>query len=189
MVVNMTLELKYDIELELRDKDGKLLKRWVQEGRSWVKWFLYVWYVQMTQGSITVTKTDGSSASYSISGGCFNIAGPYGNNSYGIIVGTSDTPWSIEQYQLGSRIPHGNTSGQLLYGATTVDDITPITNGYRIFVSRVFTNNSGVSVIVKEVGLYTGDNIMLARDVLTTPVEVQNLQTLTVRYSIYFTYA
>jgi hypothetical protein len=189
MVVNMTLELKYDIELELRDKDGKLLKKLVQEGRSWVKWFLYVWCIQMTQTSLTVTRTDGSSGSQGISSGCFNITGPYGNNSYGIIVGISNTPWSIEQYQLGSRIPHGNSSGQLLYGATTVDDVTQITNGYRIFASRVFTNNSGASVIVKEVGLYTSDNIMLARDVLTTPVEVQNLQSLTVRYSIYAMYA
>jgi hypothetical protein len=197
MVVNMTqklkseldLGLKYDIELELRDKDGKLLKKWVQEGRSWVKWFLFLLYIYMAQSSFTITKTDGSSVSQSPAVGMLSIAAGWGSDTAGIVVGTSDLAWSIEQYKLDSKISHGNGSGQLLYGVTTVDDVTPMTNGYRIFVSRVFNNNSGSSVIVKEVGIYCGVPAMFARDVLTAPVEVQNLQSLTVRYCIYFTYA
>jgi len=188
----LDLGLKYDIELELRDKDGKLLKKWVQEGHSWVKWFLYIFYVYMMQTSLTITKTDGTSASFGpgagLSGG-LSIAGGYGSDTVGIIVGTSNLAWNIEQYKLDSKISHGNGSGQLLYGVTSVDDVSPMTNGYRIFVSRVFTNNSGASVIVKEVGIYSALNIMYARDVLTASVEVQNLQSLTVRYCIYFTYA
>jgi len=197
MVVNMTqklkteldLGLKYDIEFELRDKDGKLIKKWVQEGRSWVKWFLYLLYVQMAQTSITVTKTDGTSGGIGTLNYNLLISGGYGTDTYGIVVGSSNLAWTIEQNKLDSKISHGNGSGQLLYGNTTVDDVSQITNGYRIFVSRVFTNNSGASVIVKEVGIYNYNNVMFARDVLTSPVEVQNLQSLTVRYSIYFTYA
>ena len=185
----LDLGLKYDIELELRDKDGKLIKKWVQKGRSWVKWFLFLLYIYMAQSSFTITKTDGSSASQSPAVGMLNIAAGWGNDTGGIVVGTSDLAYSIEQYKLDSKISHGNGSGQLLYGVTTIDDVTPMTNGYRIFVSRVFNNNSGASVIVKEVGIYGGPPVMFARDVLTAPVEVQNLQSLTVRYSIYFTYA
>jgi hypothetical protein len=197
MVVNMTqklkteldLGLKYDIILELRDKDGKLLKKWVQEGRSWVKWFLYILYIQMAQASLIVTRTDGSSSSQGTNPVIYNIAGGYGTDTSGIVVGTSNLAYSIEQYKLDSKISHGNGSGQLLYGATSVDDVTSMTNGYRTFVTRVFTNNSGASVIVKEVGIYGAIGVMFARDVLTNPVEVQNLQSLTVRYCIYFTYA
>jgi len=194
MVINMTQKeldtgLKYDIELELRDKDGKLLKKWVQEGRSWVKWFLYELYVQMAQASITFTKTDGSSSGVGTSNNNLSIGAGYGADSNGIVVGTSNLAWTIEQYKLDAKISHGNGSGQLLYGVSSVDDLAPMTNGYRIFTSRVFNNNSGASVIVKEVGLYAYPNVMFARDVLTVPVEVQNLQSLTVRYCIYFTYA
>jgi len=188
----LDLGLKYDIELELRDKDGKLLKKWVQEGRSWVKWFLYELYVQIAQSSITVTRTDGTSYTQGTDRQNFSIGTTYGDSGRGIIVGTSNLAWSIEQYKLDAPVSHGNSSGQLLYGATTVDDVTSMTNGYRIFVTRVFTNASGASIIVKETGIYSllyAGCVMLARDVLTTPVEVQNLQSLTVRYCIYFTYA
>ena len=185
----LDLGLKYDIELELRDKDGKLLKKWVQEGRSWIKWLLYVFYVQMAQMSLTVITSDGSSITLNPNRSSFNIAAGYGSDTSGIVVGTSNLAYSIEQNKLDSKISHGNALGQLLYGAVTVDDISQITNGYRFFASRVFTNNSGASVIVREVGIYGGPPVMFARDVLTSPVEVQNLQSLTVRYSIYFTYA
>jgi len=185
----LDLGLKYDVELELRDKDGKLLKKWVQEGRSWVKWFLYILYAQLAQTSITVTKTDGTSATYNISSSFFGCAGGYGNDGNGIVVGTSDLPWTIEQAKLDNKISHGVGTGQLLYGATSVDDVAPMTNGYRFFISRVFNNASGASITVKEVGLYVSPWNMLARDVLTSPVGVDNLQSLTVRYVIYYTYA
>jgi len=196
-VINMTqklkteldLGLKYDVELELRDKDGKLLKKWVQNGRSWVKWFLYLLYILMSGSSTTVTRTDGTSAGLSASSSHLSVAATYGTDTYGIVVGTSDLAWSNDQYKLDNKITNGTGTGQLIYGATTVDNVAPMTNGYRIFVSRVFSNNSGASVTVKEVGLYSWVPLMLARDVLTTPVEVQNLQSLTVRYVIYFMYA
>jgi hypothetical protein len=143
----------------------------------------------MAQAGITVTKTDGSSSAIGTSNNNLSIVAGYGNDGNGIVVGISNLAYSIEQYKLDAKISHGNGSGQLLYGISTVDDLAPMTNGYRIFTSRVFNNNSGASVVVKEVGLYAYPNVMFARDVLTTPVEVQNLQSLTVRYSIYFTYA
>jgi len=185
----MPLELKYDIELELRDKDGKLISKRVEKGHTWVKWILYLMYIQLAQTSLTVTKTSGSSTSQSTNAAIIKVASSYGDGTYGVVVGTSDLAYGIEQYSLDSQIAHGNASGQLLYGNTSVDDVAPMTNGFRFFVSRVFTNSSGASITVKEVGLYTSVLVMLCRDVLSVPVEVQNLQSLTVRYIISFTYA
>jgi len=185
----MPLELKYDIELELRDKDGKLISKRIEKGHTWVKWMIYVLYIQLAQTSLTVTKTSGSSTSQGASGYNLSVASNYGDGTYGVVVGTSDLAYDIEQYSLNSQIAHGNASGQLLYGNTSVDDVAPMTNGFRFFASRVFTNSSGASITVKEVGLYVRNLIMLCRDVLSVPVEVQNLQSLTVRYVISFTYA
>lgn len=114
------------------------------------------------------------------------------DDSYGIVVGSGSTPVSPDDYALASKIPHGTGAGQIDYNTHTVTSSYSDTSSY-IEISRSFTNRSGSDIIVREVGLiarsyHTYRNVdirvLVARDVLTNPIVVPNLSSLTVRYRI-----
>jgi hypothetical protein len=195
------------IEYEVRDKNGKLIEKGKFPAKSWVgnivgllSAILSTW--STTSGANAVaTRSDltdtsgtarhimlGTGAGTATLGGC----APAGEASAGIVVGSSDTPVSLSQYSLGALIPHGTGSGQLTYGATNVETLSKDTTWFFRIV-RTFTNSSGASVTVREIGLYVRSGMssspywyscMLARDVPTSPISVPNGSTLTVRYII-----
>jgi hypothetical protein len=74
------------------------------------------------------------------------------------------------------------------YGTSTVEALTKDTT-WQFRVVRTFTNNSGATITVREVGLFIQVNtptkqVMLARDVITSPINVPAGSTLTMRYII-----
>ena len=100
------------------------------------------------------------------------------DDTYGIIVGTNDTPVTPEDYNLGAKISHGSEDGQLYYKGMVVGS-SPRVEGdvvEQVF-SRVFRNDGSVDVSIKEIGFVvvtSSDNykVLIIRDVLTNPVVV-----------------
>jgi hypothetical protein len=197
-------------EVELRDRNGKVVKRFKRKSDSWLVGFVKLLkslFYQRYNTSVVygnVTAEDGSTANppcdYTPTGYTFSVLypccrGDAGDVTHGIAVGNSDTPNTLTTYALGSKISHGNGSGQLLYGAVTIEDVTnPSGNILQFRIIRVFTNSSGADVTVKEFGLlcriYTPNghkNILLARDVLTTPITIPDGYSLTLRYIVKIT--
>lgn len=113
-----------------------------------------------------------------------------GDSSHGIHVGTGSSAPTPTDCNLQNMINHGSSAGQLQYGATTIEEkqISDSTTRFRIV--RTFTNPSGSTITISEIGLvystYIGSAsigyIMIARDLLASPIDVLNGQTLTVRY-------
>jgi hypothetical protein len=192
------------IEYEVRDKNGKLLSRGKLPAKSWVGNIIGLLSSLIyggtcpTSGSsgfpysarADMTETGGASQGITIWGYSVVVGGNAGAgvDSYGILIGTSDTPVAIGQYSLGLKIVHGTGSGQMSYGASSVEALTKDTT-WQFRVVRTFTNNSGASIPVRELGLFIQitnptKQVMLARDVLPSPVTVPNGSTLTVRYII-----
>ena len=198
------------IEFEVRDKNGKLIEKGKFPAKSWVgniigliSAIVSTWLTMgsfyatgMTRADLTdvsgtargISIGSGTSAGGNIVGGC----APAGDTTAGIVVGSSDAPVSLSQYSLGALIPHGTNPGQLQYCATFVETLS---KGAAWFfrIVRTFTNGSGASVTVREIGLYVrfgkSDSpyyysCMLARDVPTSPIIVPDGSTLTVRYII-----
>jgi hypothetical protein len=197
------------IEYEVRDKNGKLIEKGRFPAKSWVgnivgllSAIISTWGATGGNPSGTYTRSDltdtggtarhlglcaGTTSAVTL-GGC----APTGDTSAGIVLGSSDTPVSLGQYSLGALITHGTGSGQLTYGATNVETLSKDTT-WLFRIVRTFTNSSGASVTVREIGLYVRLGIssspywyscMLARDVPTSPISVPNGSTLTVRYII-----
>jgi len=191
-VVKDMSKLKCYIELELRDK-GRLIQKRKFASKTYVKQGLMCIQMLMSQRStISLTDVSGTPRTnfFTDDGTNYRANGAYGDLTKGIVIGTSDTPYAYEQYKLQNVINHGSSGGQMLYGVQTIDAPQLITGGYRLVLSRVFTNSSGASITVKEIGLYcmfyaaAGPNyftIMQAREVIT-PTAVANGQSLTVRY-------
>jgi len=113
--------------------------------------------------------------------------------SYGIHVGTDDTAVDPTDYALGSHIDNGTGGGELSYGTLTISALTADgTDGYYFNCSRPFTNNSGGTITVKEIGLVGGMNdgtggriFYMLRDVIT-PIELLNGDATTITYQFYF---
>jgi len=198
-----SLSIKTEIEIEVRDKNGKLIEYKRFPSHSWVKNFLAA-LRGLFAGGLTyevdqIRDLDGVPHSYpAMSSTYLRIlvaVGGAGQDNKGILFGTGDTPVTPDDYDLASRILEGTGSNQMNYGNTTLEEITAITNGYQFRIVRTATNNSGASITVKEIGLaanyaHKSDGevyFLLARDVLPSAITVSNGSTLTVRYIISFT--
>jgi hypothetical protein len=193
-------------EIEVRDKNGKLLEHKRIKSHSWLRAFIGWLKMCATVGGATfgatITDITGTARTVPYSGTAYVSAFAMGYNggagveTIGILVGSGDTPNSINTYALASKIAHGTGSGQLVHGATTVEDVTnPSGNDLQFRVTRTFTNNSGASVTTKEIGIYgavadsgnTTRYFCIVRDVLPSPSSIPDGATMTVRYIIKIT--
>jgi hypothetical protein len=177
------------VELELRDKEGKLLKKRRFKSKTWVRNFIAL--INRSMG--------GDALMQMINGGwtdraSWPVGAGTGDDSYGIQIGTGSNPWAYDQYALQSKISHGTGSGQMLYGTTSISSLITMTNGIKFVVSRIFTNGTSSTITVREISLATGypswsDQRINARDVLSPAVDVPAGSSLTVRYVIQWSWA
>jgi membrane-bound metal-dependent hydrolase YbcI (DUF457 family) len=202
------LPFKVMVELEVRDKNGRIVKKHRQMSHSFLRQWLQFLRCQMScvagSGGLTINVIDetGAARSYPhtwaryISEEALATNGGAGDTSQGIVVGTSNAPNTVNTYCLGAKISHGTGSGQLYYGTHTIDDIVNPSGNILLFrIIRTFSNSSGATITVKEVGLLVRTlcynavyySFLVARDVLSTPVDVPNGMTLTVRYILQIT--
>lgn len=107
--------------------------------------------------------------------------------TYGIVVGTSDTAFNVEQYALGALIAHGTGAGQFTYQASGFNSKAYALKVWTATSKRVFNNNSGGDITVKEIGLYPQNHdviFLMERSVLSPTVLVPNGAQLTATYEI-----
>lgn len=202
-----------DLRLKLSvEKAGEILHRHDEIGHSWTRNGWNAFFGMNTDaigdgldtfgaGYMSAKRTSGviSDSSYvprrangtPTTAGFINEAG---SNDHGIIVGTGDTAFSPEDYRLASMIAHGAGAGQL-YSQIMNASITSYNAGTKIWttsIARLFENQSGDSVVVKEVGLVwkgycfdgSANSFLLARDVLEVPVVVPHGSVLSITYEL-----
>ena len=204
--------LKTYWEIEVRDKNGKLLKRKRIKSHSWLKQWIQILKGEFAtrhsttvgHANVSVTDETGSARTYpthttdSRYTYYMNLStlGDAGDVSQGIIVGGGDTPNSLMTYALASKIGHGTGSGQLIYSAESMEDvINPSGMDLQFRITRTFTNNSGVIVTVKEIGILAkkydatpaGRSFLIVRDVLPSPSSIPDGATMTIRYAVKIT--
>jgi hypothetical protein len=190
------------VELELKDENGRVLHRRRFRSHSYLNQFIamlrgimYHTFGSTNAGNTAVVDTSNTSRNYPSSSGYLYYSGmplncPSASSEYGLVVGSGTTPNTATTYALQSLISHGTGSGQLSYGSHTFEALTTSDSTIYFRIIRTFTNYSGASITVNEIGLYakaydsgnTARIFCIARDVLTTGVTVDNGKTLTVRY-------
>lgn len=102
-----------------------------------------------------------------------NFAGPQGQHSIQLYVGTNDAEVTENDYTLGD-ITTLSAVGNTAVTRSIVDD------GYYISIGRTLTNTSDSDITIKEMGLVkivyanssTGRKYLFAREVLDTPLVV-----------------
>ena len=183
--------LSVEYEITVRDKNGKVIEHRREESKSLVKNFLLLLNAAFKLDYSSVVDTGGTArnasarcywhVSWCNGGGGYTVtyytgwtvlAGE-GDDTFGIVVGTGDTPVTADDYNLESKIAHGTGAGQLSYGAVTLyDPVVVDANKVKQQIIRSFTNNSGADITVKEIGLIvktSHDNylVMVIRDIIT----------------------
>ena len=117
-------------------------------------------------------------------------------NSWDLIVGTDNSPVAIDDFGLGSRVQKGSGADQMSHTDTQISAQTTNKPSSRFTLSRSYTNNSGASIEINEIGIATRQlghfndsnelytTSLIARDVLGSSVTVADTKTLTVQYEV-----
>jgi len=180
------------IDLQVHDKDGNLTFNDIQRGHSWTRNFwnnIFVWIgsnatsAVFGAGYLSFRHYTGSLV-FDAAVGRFN--GRLANSNEGILVGKGSTAFSIEDYKLDDQAIEGTGTGQLNHAlgttvSTTYDEPTKIWTNIH---SRIFTNNSGGTIIITETGIYFGSQCLVERSLLDPVVTMVDSARLTVNYSI-----
>ena len=193
-------------ELEVRDKDGRIISSRRERSRSLLRNFALLVRTLLAGNiagvithttldvKVSITKRDGSTFSFPslmYSNGAENApavmeaAAMERNDNYGVIVGAGSTAVTRDDYDLETQYKDGLGANQLVHGKTTVEDVngTPPDSVWRVI--RTFTNESDATITVREIGLAVlcqGNYVLIARDVLSTPEDIPSAASLTVRY-------
>ena len=185
--------LKVTVRLDRIDKDGRVHVGEEQETHSWTAQIFKQFFCYITFQAINTVKDTGGvnrTLNYSTYSNCTATAGQV---TRGIIVGIGNTPTTIDDYKLETVITDGSGAGQLEYEATvsaTVCTNSPAGTWY-FDHKRTFTNGSGDTITINEVGLYgywsTIYYHMLERTVLGVPYSVLNGEGCIVTYRISLT--
>jgi len=180
----------------VRDREGRIMRIEEAPSKSFILNFLYLWWLNLNLNSsdnISVVNCSGQQTTMSPQQpqGWFvsfaNSSCPYS----GIQVGSGTSSPSASSPYLESLILNGTGSGQLSYGYNSVTSPSISSNPGTITVTNTFTNNSGGSVTVGEVGLASTiynsaatSAALLIHDVLSSAANVPNGGTITVTYTL-----
>jgi len=196
----------------VKDKDGKVIKKYKQKSHSPTSNFIglmlpLTWYHE-TGNSWTITNTSNSTSSYTptITGNGGGVIYPnsgYNNNDYivNILVGSGSQSNSYNAHNLNAPISNGSGTGQLLYSTlSTPTNITINGNQAYFIISQTYTNQSGSTITISEVGIILNliteaassyspststvvGNTLVWYDVLSSPISVANGQSITIYYT------
>jgi len=188
------MNVKAYLKIKVINEKGKCIYYRRYRSRSFVIGFLNVLFTNLTGQKITNINTSGGSYTINYTDEML-VTDSSNDNNYGIQIGTGTTAPSITDTRLSQLITNGTGVGQMQYGGVNVTG--PVTNttnntGY-ITITRTFTNNSGASITVSEVGLVawsgpksneTNQFYLIIHDLLPTPITVPNGSSLSISYEI-----
>ena len=178
------------IGFQVHDKNGVLIFDDLQRGHSWTRNYYNLLYARATSGvgSGSASFMAGYMSQKRQSGSIDNIiVGIPSSLILTIIVGTGDTAFSVEQTNLATQIADGSGAGQLSHQpmAAAVSTYTAGTKTWKTTRQRIFNNNSGGIITLKEVGILSDNyTYLVERSLLDPAVAVPVGAQLTVTYEI-----
>jgi hypothetical protein len=198
------VQIRATITFRITDANGTVIKEWTEPAHSLNYNFAVLIWALWGASTATMNDTGGTAIFVNgASGGAWSVTAPSGNSSYGIVIGSGASAGSTPSptaYSLVAQIPNGINAGQIEYGAVSVGSPSQSGQTISFTISRSFTNVSGATINVTEIGLIvnvTGfamttvsthtavasDYFLIAYDIPSSTIAVQNGQTLTVTYT------
>jgi len=196
-------ELGAVLEWKITRPDGSLREHQVKKSESYLRQFMELLMVQMMAVSemlpAFIRDVNNIVREVAVSSLNFQSTAAANDDSYGIVVGTGNTPPTINDCALQTKVANGVGGGQLQYGGVTFGLPTSNLTISHFTVTRNFANASGNPIAIYEIGLYVkGDsplpwlgnrgsnslryNFCSIRDVIAAGISILNGETLTVNY-------
>lgn len=149
-------------------------------------------YLKMV-GATTQNRTDTDGVSRALHRKShIHVATVSGSTVNGLVVGTGTNAVTITDFRLQTKIAHGTSAGQLQYSSCVVNLPTSTATTTSLIMTRDFTNASGSTITIEELGIYaemnygasgsSQDNFCIVRDLQT--IALTNGQILTLNYEI-----
>ena len=187
------------IAYTLKDKNGKVLLKGAKPFNSFVKNFM-VMLETIFKGEDTKLEPPEPTQAVDIDGNSFTFSVYYLRNEtslpfgwridaeagdtlflrnepteWGIVVGSGDSPTTINFYKLESIYPHGKEAGYMNYLSTKLTEPEYDGTCVKFTINRLIVNEADVSQVVREIGLIAREynswkRWLVARDVLDSPV-------------------
>jgi len=190
------VQIRATITFRITNPDGTVVKEWTEPAHSLNTNFVDIIQALWAAAQQGVVNTSGTGITIQgASGGAWSVTTASGNSSYGIVVGSGQTAGNTPNpatSSLAAQIPAGTSSGQLEYGAVSVSSVSASGQTTSFTISRSFTNVSGATINVNEIGivalvsgfgLSSSEYVLIAYDIPSSNIAVQNGQTLTVTYT------
>ena len=196
---------KAHLVIVVRDKDGKVINIHKQRSHSptanFVQVLLPLSYYTITGNTVTVTNISGSSNAWSFTLGSYSYPNTATNNpSYLVMIqvgsGQQSNPYS--SHNLAAPIANGNGPGQLSYSPPSIlQNIIVSGDSASFVISQTFTNVSGATITITEVGVvvnvqnngpgcaYTQNfgPVLMWYDTLSSPISIPNGGGITIYYT------
>jgi len=199
-----SVQIRATITFRITNPDGTVVREWTEPAHSLNYNFATLIWALWSASTATMSDTGGTAISVNgASGGAWSVTAPSGNSSYGIVVGSGASAGSTPSptaFNLVAEIPQGTSSGQIEYGAVSVGAVSQSGQITSFTISRSFTNVSGSTLTVTEIGIIvyvtgfamttvsthtavSSDYFLIAYDIPSSAIAIQNGQTLTVTYT------
>jgi len=164
------------ITIEIKDKNGNIIKKHKQRSHSFVANFL--------------TQLSNVLYYYYSCYGCNTTINRALGYPMGLQIGTGTGTPSPNDTALYDPIQNGTGQGQMQYPTQPTASSVQVNGDTAYFtIQSSITNNSGAPITVTEVGLYAQSNStiisgLLTHDLLSSPVTVSNETAITITYTI-----
>ena len=180
-------------QIQIKSPDGKIrFDTHLRESHSFIFQFLeMIQYCFRRTTMSNITDVGGVSRSFGMSNWDITLfdvlRAAQGNSTYGIVVGSGTNAESNTDIALQTKIANGSGAGQLLYGNHSYINTKIVGANVDYEMSRTFMNDSGGSVTINEIGIYSKmydgsyRYVCLVRD-LTGGVTVTDGNSIFVRY-------
>lgn len=179
------------IKAEVKDRRGRTLSSEKHRSRSFVRGYNHLLCTQfgLTYLEFQTKDTDGVVRSVRNNSYPLRSNGGVGVTTYGIRIGTDNTPVDIEDFALIAPIAEGGGGGQMEHQAVTFNFIGVVGNVCSFEVERIIDNNSGAQINVREAAIYGQGRdaagikyFCLSRDLVVE--DVPNLGSITITYTV-----
>lgn len=143
------------LEVTIRNRNGRIIRHTKRRSHSFVSMFFAIMQAQTGQANVAgCTDNAGNAVTVNPSSAAvYAVTAASGSATYGIQVGTGTIAPSPTDYKLSALIANGSGVGQLNYGACTVGQFTVAAGATTLAITRTWTNGSGASITVTEVGI------------------------------------
>lgn len=201
----------YKLTFDLFAPTGKMIRSWSEDGHSWVRNAYNYFFAAVSDApgdgvdnfgagfmgakntSGTVYRDTGKSQDREAVGvpGTSGMVNNATSSLFGLVLGSGDTAFDIDDFALSALIAHGTGAGQLSYAAQVAPVLDYSAKIWKASHIRTFSNLSGAQVDVKEMGFIrkqmifsTSTYFLMARDVLAAVIEIDPLAVLQVTVDI-----